>query len=245
MEKHEEKPIGRPDAEVQAMPARVATEVGQTPESLPEVQEPVLGPRTPERLKPTRESVTCAYCGFSWKRKLTSKSLQCIHCNIRDWRIPNPHKRVPLCISSLQQMLKYARITESECWEWTRGKTSHGYGVTYFNGKLAMVHRIAWSLANSEPYPDKESDICHKCDNPPCFNPDHLFKGDRSINMRDCVDKGRHTQHESPYCRRGHPRTEDNLYVYKSKNGRNRYVCKKCNTERTVRWQRKKRAQQK
>jgi transcriptional regulator with XRE-family HTH domain len=74
------------------------------------------------------------------------------------------------------------------CWEWTQGRVA-GYGIFRFAGKTLKSHRVAYKIAFG-PF-DESLDVCHKCDNPPCCNPSHLFLGTTSDNMRDAVRKGR------------------------------------------------------
>ena len=81
------------------------------------------------------------------------------------------------------------------CWIWTAGK-AQGYGVFRLRGKIAKAYRHSWELANG-PIP-KGGWICHHCDNPPCVRPSHLFLGDRSANMRDMWNKGRHPALSGP-----------------------------------------------
>lgn len=71
------------------------------------------------------------------------------------------------------------------CWPWT-GNTAHGYGITS-DGKKA--HRVTYGILVEGIIPGM--DICHKCDNPPCCNPAHLFQGTALDNWRDMVRKGR------------------------------------------------------
>jgi hypothetical protein len=75
-----------------------------------------------------------------------------------------------------------------ECWIWQGGRTSQGYGKFSVSGKTALSHRIAWELVNGVA-PDKQ--ICHRCDNPSCVNPHHLFTASQKENMRDKKKKGR------------------------------------------------------
>ena len=77
----------------------------------------------------------------------------------------------------------------SDCIEWTRAKSSAGYGQTYRNGKVVYVHRVTWEDANG-PIPDGMV-ICHRCDNPACYNIEHLFIGTVADNNRDMHQKGR------------------------------------------------------
>lgn len=74
------------------------------------------------------------------------------------------------------------------CWEWTACKHTDGYGM-FRNGKMMFSHRMAYVLTFGR-FP---SELCvlHKCDNPPCCNPNHLFLGTVTDNARDMLKKGR------------------------------------------------------
>ena len=80
------------------------------------------------------------------------------------------------------------------CWIWIGSlhydrNGNPDYGVIPRRRKLLYAHRVAWELfRGSIP---KGLHILHKCDNPPCVNPDHLFLGTHLDNMRDCNSKGR------------------------------------------------------
>lgn len=80
--------------------------------------------------------------------------------------------------------------SKSGCWNWQKAKTPHGYGVLRLDGNLEYAHRYYYKLAYGEI--EEGMHICHKCDNPSCVNPEHLFAGTRSDNLSDCVNKGRH-----------------------------------------------------
>jgi hypothetical protein len=82
----------------------------------------------------------------------------------------------------------------STCWIWQGGINHFGYGVYCTNSTLMGAHRFSYILENG-PIP-KGMVICHKCDNPPCVNPDHLFLGTPSDNLRDMVQKGRNAKGE-------------------------------------------------
>lgn len=78
---------------------------------------------------------------------------------------------------------------ESECWKWVGGKDARGYGIFRAYGFAHRAHRFSWLLHYGE-FPN-EMLVCHKCDNPSCVNPEHLFLGTQFDNMRDMVNKGR------------------------------------------------------
>lgn len=78
------------------------------------------------------------------------------------------------------------------CWNWIGQKTNDGYGRRRVNGKKMLAHRIVWMSLHG----DIEFGLCvlHKCDNPSCVNPDHLFIGTHQENMDDKNNKGRQTR---------------------------------------------------
>jgi hypothetical protein len=78
---------------------------------------------------------------------------------------------------------------DDACWEWLGTRGSSGYGEVRVNKRLQKAHRRAWELTNG-PIPEGKV-VCHRCDNPGCCNPKHLFVGTHSDNMADMVAKGR------------------------------------------------------
>lgn len=80
-------------------------------------------------------------------------------------------------------------ITETGCWEWNLSRDKLGYGtVSRISSGYSLAHRLSYSIFCGDP---SGNSICHHCDNPPCVNPDHLFKASQEINMRDAIAKGR------------------------------------------------------
>lgn len=77
-----------------------------------------------------------------------------------------------------------------DCWTWTGGTSRNGYGAFWTKEKrLVRASRFSYAL-HYGPIPDGMV-VCHRCDNPPCVRPDHLFLGTQGDNMRDMWQKGR------------------------------------------------------
>ena len=84
----------------------------------------------------------------------------------------------------------YDRVqTAGDCWEWTGGKDRQGYGRMRVNGKHVSAHRFSYEL-NVGRIPSGLM-VCHRCDNPGCVKPSHLFIGTAKDNNHDAVKKGR------------------------------------------------------
>lgn len=75
------------------------------------------------------------------------------------------------------------------CWTWTGSTAGYGYGRVFVDGRQQSAHRVAWELTNG-PIPEGLI-VCHKCDNPPCVRPLHLFLGTHKDNSQDMVRKQR------------------------------------------------------
>jgi hypothetical protein len=85
-----------------------------------------------------------------------------------------------------------------ECIEWDGYTNAGGYGRAWVNGRDHLIHRLAWQEVHGpipvDPDPKKRLCVLHRCDNPPCFNIDHLFLGTQLDNIRDRDAKGRHVR---------------------------------------------------
>lgn len=122
------------------------------------------------------------------------------------------------------------------CWIWlgNRGGGDGGreYGRFHKDGKNRPAHRVAWELMNG-PMPDGLF-ACHRCDNPLCVRPDHVFAATQQENMHDASIKGRTVncgKTKRAFCKRGHVLDEDNSC--RSPNGSRR--CRACVTQRNER----------
>lgn len=79
---------------------------------------------------------------------------------------------------------------QDACWPWVGRRNPRGYGSVWKRGTGEYrAHRAAWEIVNG-PIPNG-GNILHRCDNPPCCNPRHLWVGTQADNMGDCAIKGR------------------------------------------------------
>lgn len=80
---------------------------------------------------------------------------------------------------------------ENDCWEWQAFRDKCGYGQFGIKYQIEKSHRISYLLIN-EAIPEGMN-ILHKCDNPPCCNPIHLFAGTQFDNIKNMASKGRNS----------------------------------------------------
>lgn len=116
--------------------------------------------------------------------------------------------------ASLVERLEFTGWTEvthrpelGPCWEWSGGRYASNYGqVSTGANETQPAHRVA-HVAWIGPI-GEGLDVCHRCDNPPCISPAHLFEGTRKDNMGDCAQKDRSAHGER---QGGHKLTADEV----------------------------------
>lgn len=85
-----------------------------------------------------------------------------------------------------------SRGAPAECWVWQAAKFDNGYGAFNAGGRQWRAHRYVWTITHGRI--QEGLLVLHRCDNPPCVNPSHLFLGTPLDNMRDKVSKGRQSR---------------------------------------------------
>lgn len=134
---------------------------------------------------------TCAYGGCQEQAK--SKGF-CLRHYKRFWRTGSPEEAGARHESPERRFWKYVTKTDS-CWIWAGMKDKDGYGVLTMkrasDGKHAphRAHRLSLEI-HGRPVPDGLFAL-HRCHNPSCVNPDHLYAGDHLQNMKDKTDADR------------------------------------------------------
>lgn len=97
-------------------------------------------------------------------------------------------RRTPSEWEYINKFWKTVKIGDAnQCWEWS-GKRSSNYGWMVYNGRPWKAHRLSLLFSGEKL---ENLFVCHKCDNPPCCNPNHLFTGTPRDNNLDASRKGR------------------------------------------------------
>jgi len=91
--------------------------------------------------------------------------------------------------SDRERLLANIHEDDSGCWLWTGQINNMGYGMACYGRRRMAAHRAIYMLFGNELAAGM--DLCHRCDNPPCVNPAHMFVGTRADNMQDARRKGR------------------------------------------------------
>lgn len=142
----------------------------------------------------------CDNCGtsFEYKFKNRNRARFCsLKCASKKTKQEQDIKRAEKLANETREdwlrdlKLKFEKyvIKKSGCWDWSASCDQWGYGNVTHRNKSLKAHRVSY-MVNLEEIPEKML-VLHKCDNPPCTNPKHLFLGTNDDNMNDMAQKGR------------------------------------------------------
>ncbi len=131
--------------------------------------------------KQSSTTTICPVCGTPFEHYRSRKRQYCgLRCAGFGHRVPHAIRY-------------WTRVDRSggpgACWPWVGYRDRSGYGIVYRDGGTTKAHRAAWELTNG-PITDNLW-VLHRCDNPPCVNPAHLFLGTARDNVADMMAKGR------------------------------------------------------
>lgn len=125
---------------------------------------------------------------------------------------------------SLERFMEKVFKSSTGCWIWTGCNKRDLYGSFQVDGKSVIAHRWIYEYING---PLGELNCMHKCNNPPCVNPDHLESGTQIANMLYRIISGNNPQINKTHCPFGHEYTPENTRM--TKKGRD---CQACQDER-------------
>ena len=102
-----------------------------------------------------------------------------------------PHRSIPPLTSKdiSRFWAKVDRRGPDECWEWKASRSPFGYGHFGINRRILLTHRVCWTIRNGAI--PLGLCVCHRCDNPSCVHPSHLFLATQIQNLADRDRKNR------------------------------------------------------
>jgi hypothetical protein len=122
---------------------------------------------------------------------------------------------------------------KNECWNWTGAKNKAGYGMFKVAVGTSLANRMSYKLAFC--FIPEGMCVLHKCDNPSCVNPYHLYAGTMGDNTRDMIERHRQYWANRDRCSMGHEYTPENTLHYNGTKKDSR-ICKTCKKTKAHEW---------
>ena len=131
-----------------------------------------------------------------------------------------------------QSMIDHLRYDlATGCWNWTGDTDTFGYGRMTFMGRRMNVHRVSAILWLGLELRDNRF-VLHRCDNPKCFSPKHLYLGTQQDNVNDMLKRKGHYRSLRTHCKNGHPFAEcSKVYTMNGRPYRRCMVCARKNSK--------------
>lgn len=123
---------------------------------------------------------------------------------------------------------KVEMIPFHDCWEWTSTKTRFGHGQFNIGVKKYLAHRIVFTLKKYKT----SKYVLHKCDNPGCVRPEHLYAGTARQNTIDSIIRLRHGKVKKDHCPQGHEYSIKTLVRHKKNTKGKHRMCRICTKSR-------------
>src|SRR4051794_28758206 len=137
-----------------------------------------------------KRTATCPTCHRS-RQVFKSNGTICLSCASQARAKKASSTACAATDELIERVLATAKVQPEGCIEWPGGFDGRGYGRAQVGKQRRRAHRVVWERAVG-PIP-KGLCVLHRCDNPPCINPHHLWLGTKRDNTRDMMAKGRNS----------------------------------------------------
>lgn len=151
------------------------------------------------------------------------------------WKAARAKRHPPMTDAQyLERIWSRSSKNERGCWVWNGSVNTKGYGQVSVRNKRWGLHRLSYTW-HKGPIP-AGLQVCHECDNPRCWNPDHLWIGTNRENQDDAHAKGRKRAQSATHCDRGHEFTPENTRRYGKAARRTCLICQRARMRINAGW---------